>query len=275
MTDRLSEKSDFLLKLGRLLGPLEAIIESPERFNDQEKAGTLARFFHDFPKLGEQFEQFCKSQPGHTYQIQLNKFLGELYALSSQLLDGQPLEQVVGPRKAQLRKAIEDIPIPTSSVILEAGSPFTAFCKLRMLCESDASESLVLCDPYVDLNVFHRYLRVVKQDVPVTIVTEQPESKATQKDKMRWNQFLDISKMFAQERGANHYRLIISPSLHDRWLVLDWEKIYALGGSAKDAASKDSFTISNVAPTDENQKLIRDLIASGEEWFGTLSQTHL
>jgi hypothetical protein len=44
----------------------------------------------------------------------------------------------------------------------------------------------------------------------------------------------------------------VQPSLRDRWPVLDDKRINNLGGSAKDAAAKDNFTISTVDATPTN-----------------------
>ncbi len=63
-------------------------------------------------------------------------------------------------------------------------------------------------------------------------------------------------------------------SLHERRLVLDEKRIYSLDGSAKDAASNDTFTITGVEATAENLKRIRDTIDNGTEWFGPSVQTH-
>jgi hypothetical protein len=57
-------------------------------------------------------------------------------------------------------------------------------------------------------------------------------------------------------------------------LVLDEKRIYAVGGSAKDAASTDYFTIASVEPTPANLQCIADTINDGDEWFGPNSHTH-
>jgi hypothetical protein len=67
----------------------------------------------------------------------------------------------------------------------------------------------------------------------------------------------------------------VQPSLHDRWLVLDDKRIYNLGGSAKDAGAKDDFTISTVAPSQDNLAAISQHIRMGTELFGPSTPTHV
>lgn len=272
--DRLDAKLDMLLKLGRLFGPLERLIETPDEFDEQERAETLARYFAEYPKLNEECREFSVGQPGHNYQIEFEKFFNALYSVAQRLKNGHALEDVVRENLKIARDAIHAVPVPRSSVILEAGTPFTAFCRLRSLCEADAKHSLTWFDPYFGANIFHRYLQFVDRNVCVTLVASEPGQHAGRANRDRWDGFLDISRLFAAERGHYKYRLVVADSLHDRWLVLDDKRIYAVGGSAKDAASKDVFTITGVEPSTANLKCITDTIANGEDWFGPTSQTH-
>ncbi|QDV80283.1 hypothetical protein [Botrimarina mediterranea] len=272
--DRLDAKLDMLLKLGRLFGPLERLIEAPEDFNEQERAETLARYFSEFPKLNDECRKYSVGQAGHNYQIEFEKFFNALYGVFRQLQAGHELEKVVRNSVKDARDAIQAIPVPRSSVILEAGTPFTAFCKLRSLCEADAIRSLVWFDGYFGANIFHRYLQFVPDEVCVTLVAAEPGDRAGRPNRHRWEEFLDVSRLFAAEHGHDRYRLIIAKSLHDRWLVLDEKRIYAIGGSAKDAASTDYFTIASVEPTTANLQCIADTTSNGDEWFGPNSQSH-
>jgi hypothetical protein len=114
----------------------------------------------------------------------------------------------------------------------------------------------------------------VRQLIPITLVTSEPGSHAGSKDRIRWSEFLDISRLFAQERGPSHYRLIVQPNLHDRWIVFDEKRIYALGGSAKDAGDRDYFTITAVEASPENLVRIQTQINSGIEFFGPNVSQH-
>jgi hypothetical protein len=189
-------------------------------------------------------------------------------------MNGQPIEKVVSETFPKAQAAIDAVPVPRTSVILEAGSPFTAYCRLRELCEVDATVSLIWLDPYLDANIFHRFLSSVRPQVPITLVTSEPGSRAGRQNQNRWTRFLDVSRLFAQERGVPGYRLVVQPNLHDRWVVFDAKRIYSLGGSAKDAATREYFTITTVEASPTNLKTIETHTTSGIEFFGPSTPVH-
>ena len=187
---------------------------------------------------------------------------------------GQPLEELLPPMVSKAQAAIDDVPVQPSSVILEAGSPFTAYCRLRELCEIDATQSLVWLDPHMDASIFHRFLSTVRNDISVTLVTCRPGAKAGKRDQQRWTEFLDVSSLYAKEKTPDIYRLLYQFKMHDRWVVFDSKRIYGLGGSAKDAGNHDYFTISNVEASLKNLAAISDQTISGTELFGPSTPTH-
>jgi hypothetical protein len=271
--DRLQQKHNLFVKLGALFGPLQRLVAHPEQYDDQERAEVLGRFFAEYMTLQREFSTFSTGQPGHSYAIQDVQFSMVLNFVHARLLDGHPLEKVVPEEFAKALAAIDAVPIPRTSVILEAGSPFTAYCRLRQLCEVDATVSLTWLDPYLDANIFHRFLSSVRIQVPVTLVTCEPS--ASKQNKVRWMRFIDVSRLYAQERGDAGYRLVVQPSLHDRWVVFDAKRIYNLGGSAKDAARRDYFTITTVEASVCNLQTVHRLIISGTEYFGPSTPSHL
>lgn len=206
------------------------------------------------------------------YAIQDSKLTSALHELQMRMVQEKDLKDIVPKCFAAAQAAIGAIPIPKTSIILEAGSPFTAYCRLHELCAADATTSLAWLDPYLDATVFHRYLSSVRPQATITLVTCEPGNNS--RDKQRWSEFLDISRLFAAERKAAFYRLIVQHSLHDRWVVFDQKRIYSLGGSAKDAASRDYFTIAAVADVPANVQAIDAHIASGLEWFGPKTPQH-
>ena len=272
--DRLQQKNDLYVKLGALLGPLEQAVAHPERYNEQEKAEVIARYCAEFPRLQRECQAFSRGQPGHNYRVQYLQFFVALGGVMQGLVQGRPLEQVLPAESAKARAALDAIPIPATSVILESGTPFTTYCRLRAVCEVDATTSLTWLDAYVDLTVFHRYFSGIRSGVPVTLVTSEPGPYASKTDKQRWTEFLDISRLYAQERGPNLYRLIVCPELHDRWVVFDGKRIYSLGGSTKDAGKKDHFTLTTVEAALENLARIDKQVNSGTEYFGSNTPTH-
>jgi len=273
--DRLQDKYSLFTKLGALLGPLYRLLEHPSQYNEQEAARVVARFCNEHGHLNAEMKRFCEGETGHDYAIQFSRFFNALNSIKVGLEYEKKLEDVLYPAAKKAQDAIDAIPVSTPSVILEAGSPFSAYCRLRELCEIDATTSLVLLDPYVDSSVFHRYLQNVRKSTSVTLVTCEPPKNAGTRDRLRWAAFVDISRLFSQERSNAKYRLIVQPSLHDRWLVLDDKRIYNLGGSTKDAAVKDNFTISTVDATPRNLDVIAQHTNSGVEWFGTTTNTHI
>lgn len=274
MVNRLEQKSSLMFKLGALFGPLLKLTENPDQFNQQERAEVLARYFFEYPRLQEEFRSFSTGQPGHNYAVEFHKFNDALDAVRYMLIGGASLETILHERIAIAQLAIDSIPTPSTSVILEAGSPFTAYCRLCELCETDATSSLFWLDPYLGASVFPRYISKVRSTVPITLVTCDPGPNTGSRDRTRWSEFLDLSRLFASERGPSFYSLFVHPSLHDRWVVFDEKRIYSLGGSAKDAAQKDYFTIAEVEATPTNLKQIRELINGGSEFFGPTTPVH-
>jgi hypothetical protein len=63
--DRLNETIDLLVKLGRLFGPMQRLAESPDEYNEQERAETIARYLSEHQLLIQDFAKFSTGQPGH------------------------------------------------------------------------------------------------------------------------------------------------------------------------------------------------------------------
>ena len=272
--DRLKQKRELFTKLGALFGPLLNFVEHPDRYDSQEESEILARYFAECPKVSQEFHAFSKGQSGHDYAIQRSNFFNALNGVKLLLGAARPLEETIRKALGTAQDSIDAIPIPRTSVILEAGSPFTAYCRLKELCEIDATKSLVWLDPYFSADVFHRYLNSVRNQAPITLVTCEPGLNSGGRDNARWEEFLDISRLYAKENGSAQYRLIVQPTLHDRWVVFDDKRIYSLGGSVKDAGGKDYFTIASVEASQANLQQIRTQIDTGVEFFGPNTSTH-
>ena len=274
--DRLKWKNDIIYKLGILLGPVKRIAENPEAYNNQEEARILAQFCAEYPQLIQEFREFCRSQPGESYDIQYTRFSEALSWFKTALArESLSLSEAIERHFPKARAAVEAVPVPLVSEILDANTPFSTYCKLRELCEADVSESLVLVDPFLDASIFHRYLETISNDIFVTLVTSQPHENST-RDKRRFESFLDISRLFAQERSSA-YRLAVHPpkTLHDRWLVLDGKRIYSLGSSVKSVGDSKYYTVASLNSSHENLEKIRKQIENGDEFFGTATREHL
>jgi hypothetical protein len=91
-----------------------------------------------------------------------------------------------------------------------------------------------IVDRYLDHSFFHRYLYGTVVSPKVTLLTV-PQPAPGGRDAGRYREFLDVSRLYAQERGPDKYTLLTLPpsDFHDRWLRRD-DELFLLGGSPKD-----------------------------------------
>lgn len=274
MANRLSEKNDLYYRLGILFGPLEKIVAFPADYTVQERAAVIARYNAEYMRLIDQFHRFSLSQPGHDYAVEYERFFNALNGVKARLVHGLKLEDILAKQLKEAHDAIDAVPVPGISVIHAAGTPFSTYCQIRELCEVDATMSVTWIDAYVDSSVFHRYFYAARTATLITLVTTEPSQNASRREQNRWLEFLDVSRLFAKEKGASQYRLYIADSIHDRWIVFDNSRIYSLGGSAKDAGSRDHFTLSTVEPSSENLSLVTSAVTGAKEFFGPTVPKH-
>jgi hypothetical protein len=108
--------------------------------------------------------------------------------------------------------------------------------------------------------------------VQVTLVTWPASKVGGGKDKRRNDEFMDMSQLFASERGPAGYRLVTLENFHDRWLRCD-DRLFTLGGSIKELAKP--FTISRVDSTSDNIKQFDEAVTTGVEVFGPNQTAHM
>jgi hypothetical protein len=273
--DRKTEQADLVRKLGALLGPLETLVDCPERFDTHARSRVLARFFGEKDVIFQQMTAFAGGEPGHNYAIQSFKFHQALEGIANELYyktDINAFRDALKQHTPLMQAAILEVPVEGVSGILEAKSPFTAYCRLQDIC-STTLQTLIWTDPYFACSTFHRYLRNVRDAATITLVTLDPAGLKQAKDRQRHSEFMDISRLFAAEHGPSRYRLISHPDFHDRWLRCDGQ-IYALGGSVKDAGHKADFSIGLLGSAPETIQKVDDLAAAGRELFGPGNPTH-
>jgi len=187
---------------------------------------------------------------------------------------GQELTHVLIDEKlTKAKEAIHTIPVLLPSTISPAGSAFSTYCTLKNLLQAEAATEIIVFDPYLDMTVFHRYLQALRPSVSIILVTSEPGANASNKDKIRWKEFLDISQLYAKQ-WPNRYRLVVNPNLHDRWLLLDQKRPIELGGSIKDAGINKAFSITPLDSTAANIDNILNHATQGVEWFGPNVTTH-
>jgi hypothetical protein len=273
--DRKNEQADLIRKLGAFLAPLEDLVRRPAQFDSQARARVFARVFVEHDAISGAMSRFADGEPGHRYLIQNNQFHGALGVFMGFVYnknDTDSLKHALEKYTPAMQAAILEVPVEGVCGILEAGSPFTAYCRLKDICCATL-QTLVWTDRYFDASVFHRYLREVREAATVTLVTLDSAKITSTKDRARHSEFMDVSRLFATERGPDRYRLIANPDFHDRWMRCDGQ-LYALGGSVKDAGQKSDFAIGRIDPTAENIKKIEDLVTAGTELFGPANRTH-
>jgi len=274
--DRLRKKNDLFIQLGALFGPLQHLAANSTLYDEQERAQTIARFCAEHSNLLNEFRAFTLSQPGHNYAIENFNFreaVGHMWA-QIRRTPREKFGDLISKHLSEATAAIASIPVSGDSLILEAHTPFSTYCVLKDLCESDSTTDLVWVDPYLDANVFHRFLRGRQPAASVTLVTAEPPANASNRHKGRWAAFLDISRLYAAERDPQLYRLVVHPNIHDRWLRLDNKRLFSLGGSAKDAGNMHYFTLARLDCSDENARRIQAHIDAGTEWYGPGTPTH-
>jgi hypothetical protein len=81
-----------------------------------------------------------------------------------------------------------------------------------------------------------------------------PKSKFTQaRDIRRYDDFMDASRLFAQQHGPDAYRLITDEQIQARFLQADGTML-ALPDSVKELGSGTTFTISKLDSTPQESR---------------------
>lgn len=275
--DRKKEQAELIFMLGQLFGPLIDIEQNPNQYEPWEISKTLARFFHNRPKFQQAFIEFTVSEPGHDYQIERAKGMEQIIKLEHWAAqcsnDINKLSNLFIEKRQLLLDVILSIPVSTNSAILDAHTPFSTYCFIKDRCMT-VKDRLVWVDRYMESPLFYRFLRDVPIKAKVILITWPSSKMQSNKDKNRFAEFIDISKLYASERGPSLYRLVMNEDIHDRWLCCD-KQIFALGGSIKDAGHNDYFTVSSVEATDTNINKIEGLATNGQEIFGPSQTNHL
>ncbi len=268
---RKEQQAELIYKLGLLLRPIQELIDYPGQQTPQTRSRACAKFASDLTGYLHNVMAFSQSEPGHRYDFEwnaifecLNRFGDELNAKRDQT---DELRKALDPAQTKATRLLLSIPTEVVSEILEAHSPFQAYCKLKVFCEA-TSQKIIWADPYMGAGLFHRYLNDLPDSVAVSLVTKDRRSNA------EYQSFLDISRLYANQRGPSKYQLVVESTNHDRWLQCD-DQLYHLGGSAKDAGKRSDFTISKLEPTPENFQKLSALVASGTELFGQTTLVHV
>jgi hypothetical protein len=271
--NRKQEQAELMFKLGMLLGPLKEVAENPQATFDQLRQAR-AKYANDKNEFTSSVGSFSKSESGHYYEAEfghIQQKVAQFHSMLSNLESVAPLAEQLKAFADVIRDELLSIPTPLDDAILPTRTPFSCYCLINDLCRT-VNKRFVLVDGYFGdgFGVFYRYVRNVPQNVDITLVT-WPENKYRQPTD--WKALMDVSRLFAAERGLSNYRLVTSPTIHDRWLWCD-EQVYILGGSLKDAGLKAKFSITKMESTSANTQSIEELINTGTELFGPAKPNH-
>ena len=270
MTSRKEQQAELLIMFGELVSPLEELVRYPDQQTSQTRAKASAKFTHDRPIFLNILTDFTKGESGHDYAVESSLITGRINRFVNQMVDFRDNTEKLAEELKDLREVtishILAVPCELDTEMLDAHSPFTSYIKLRSIVES-ARRKLIFIDPWVGQGIVRRYFRLIPKDVELTVITKRRSGKA------EFGDFIDISKLYADERGKMNYRLMYHSDLHDRYLQCD-DVIYHLGGSFKDAGRKSGFTITKVQSTTSNQSQIDKLISESSEQFGPSNSVH-
>lgn len=275
---RKREQAELIFKLGQLFGPLLHVLAHWDQYDTEDRERVRARFFADDDGFIDACRRYAHGEPGHVYEAQatgirllIHHFRNDLRSTSYGTQFPHLLRKTIEATVEDITQHILSIPVAIDSAIHEAHTPYSTYGFVKDLCTTVRTQ-VVWLDRYVDHTIFHRYFADTPRTAQITLVT-WPASKFTNNSqRQRYNEFLDISKLFASERGPNGYRLLTLVDFHDRWLRAD-DKLFALGGSIKDLGKP--FTISRLDSKPENAKHFDDAVANGTELFGPNQTAHL
>ena len=262
------------MQLGDLFRPVRILLAKLEDYSKESQILVAAQYNEDKSVFIKAFEDFTHGHPGHNYSSQRWEMRSSLIAINNALLEQKPgFIENIQKNITSARDILVAIPTPFASVIYDAYTPFSTYCKLRDLCATSALQEVIWIDPYLDHSIFLRYLRNIMPPVAITLVTKLPGSNKS--DISRWNAFKDASQLYASERGTEFYRILVGgKELHDRWVLFDRKQLYTLGTSAKDAGDRQYFTLASLSVTPENLAAIQHHLDIGEEYFGPSTPKH-
>ncbi len=279
MTDkiRVEQREELFTELGLLADPIRRLVFSEEdprpripyvraQF-EQEKSDFLANVrtfcFHGKYFLSQEYDHVMKA---------VNRLGDSFGSLQTAPWADARHHFPLGLRRVQ--DAIRAIPCDDPDEILPGESPFRTYVRLRAICQG-ANNRIHIFDPYLEASTFHRYLNDLPEHIEVAVITSEKIMVPPGNDQTairRRDRIVAVSELFAAERPSS-YCFLVTPKQHDRHLRVD-ETIISLGGSMKDAAKEDPYTIAKLDPTQSTHAFLDSVIASATEWFGPNVKPH-
>lgn len=256
--------NQLLMQFGILIGPLRMLLDDPDY--KRRMHHVESQFNSDLQEFDGRAHAFAvEGEFGSSTLWQSTR--NTLYAITAVfkcLNQNRPIAKCKSVLEESVNTALKSLgefPCEAPTVILPTHSPFTSFLMLSQYFRT-AQSRLDLFDPYLDKDHFILYLEDVPKTCQITVITDHPRMTKKTQDRDR---IVAISDLLFRER-PNTYRLLVAPSIHDRYLRYD-NNILHLGGSINHAARNDPYTISRLE-TQKSHIDLDNLIAASTEWCG-------
>ena len=263
----LTLRDELLTEFHFAYDPMRRLLTDPDW--QTKRPFVEHRYVEEMNAVYSKFQEFCRKaaithsflvervDDAMTYMMQIGRSVGSPHAANTAQSFFEGASNV-----------LRELPCEDISAIFPAASPFATYCKIRTVCRS-ATTRVDIFDPYIDNTVFHRYLRDVDPSAQIIVMTE---TKRLTGDPDTRDGIVTVSELLALERPTS-YRLCAVASIHDRYARID-DAVYHLGGSLKDAAKNDPYTISKTSSDAAIHKTLDDMIAGATEWFGPIVTKH-
>lgn len=263
-SDKASERATLLLKLGRLLAPVDELAEETQPPTNAEYRVVAASLGPDIDRWAREVGNFTTFGEA-VFQQEYNDIVREPYNLRHQLsvlahrggngLDKQQsLKTMLSACKQLTLLSINLVPIEWTARLHESRTPFSVYLKSHDAI-STAKRRVHYFDRYLDMEFFHLYMRGLDRNLEVRLVTTKGKAN------FGVTNVLPVSRLAAAE--FRDYKLIeCQPAdLHDRNLRID-DTVFFLGTSIKDAGTQPT----NFSPADSSlsgHAVLDGIIAKG------------
>jgi hypothetical protein len=272
-TSRVEQRDHLLTMFGMLVGSIRELLWTPGDPTPRLPY-VHARFLDDSERFHIEVDKLCHADPLHYTVESQETYRACVIAFSGLLMEVRNGKRVEDARKdferccRHCEKLIRSIPTDDPDTILPGLSPVATYVRLRAECQA-ATQRVQLFDPWLDQNVFHRYIVEIPTSVDIVIVT----SDKIMQDPRRRDPIVAVSELVSVERPAAYRFLVSDRQQHDRYLRVDG-KILHLGGSLKDASKASPYTIGKLDPTLGNHGVLDDIMETATEWFGKTVTVH-
>jgi hypothetical protein len=227
---QLIERDRLLVELAFAVGPVRRLATDPHWQTRIPYVET--RFKSEIDELANHVATFCAAGSiGNSRQYQEAR--SAVYALADSCTmmtsaDGLTAGQDrLGNLFDRAFDTIRALPCGDVATIMPGLSPFTTYLQILALGRS-ARTRIDVFDPYLDKEVYDRYLGDIDSAVTITVITD--DARMTTQPPVR-DRIVAVSELLAIERPRT-YRFCVATSLHDRHLRID-DQVLHLGGSLK------------------------------------------